>query len=52
MLFGGLQKITAQQIGLSPVLMAAANSSGRRDGQDDRRAEHRRRLHRHRLVRA
>jgi lactate permease len=27
-LFGGLQKITAQQIGLSPVLMAAANSSG------------------------
>ncbi len=27
-LFGGLQKITAQQIDLSPVLMAAANSSG------------------------
>jgi lactate permease len=27
-LFGGLQKVTAQQIGLSPVLMAAANSSG------------------------
>jgi len=27
-LFGGLQKITAQQIGLSPVLMASANSSG------------------------
>jgi lactate permease len=27
-LFGGLQKITAQQIGLSPILMAAANSSG------------------------
>jgi lactate permease len=27
-LFGGLQKITAQQLGLSPVLMAAANSSG------------------------
>jgi lactate permease len=27
-LFGGLQKITAQQIGLSPLLMAAANSSG------------------------
>ena len=27
-LFGGLQKITAEQIGLSPVLMAAANSSG------------------------
>ena len=27
-LFGGLQKVTAQQLGLSPVLMAAANSSG------------------------
>jgi len=27
-LFGGLQKITAEQIGVSPVLMAAANSSG------------------------
>ncbi|MBI3851456.1 MAG: L-lactate permease [Verrucomicrobia bacterium] len=27
-LFGGLQKITAEQIGISPVLMAAANSSG------------------------
>ena len=27
-LFGGLQKVTAQQIGLDPVLMAAANSSG------------------------
>jgi lactate permease len=27
-LFGGLQKITATQLGLSPVLMAAANSSG------------------------
>jgi lactate permease len=27
-LFGGLQKITAEQLNLSPVLMAAANSSG------------------------
>jgi lactate permease len=27
-LFGGLQKITAAQLGLSPTLMAAANSSG------------------------
>jgi lactate permease len=27
-LFGGLQKVTAQQLGLSPVLMAASNSSG------------------------
>jgi lactate permease len=27
-LFGSLQKITAQQLGISPTLMAAANSSG------------------------
>ncbi|MDA9444156.1 lactate permease [Bradyrhizobium sp. CCBAU 51745] len=27
-LFGGLQRISAEQIGVSPVLMAAANSSG------------------------
>ena len=27
-LFGNLQKITAEQLGLSPVLMASANSSG------------------------
>ncbi|WP_019140896.1 L-lactate permease [Noviherbaspirillum massiliense] len=27
-LFGGLQRTTAEQIGLNPVLMAAANSSG------------------------
>ncbi|HEU0094916.1 MAG TPA: L-lactate permease [Rhizomicrobium sp.] len=27
-LFGGLQKITAQQLMLSPILMAAANSTG------------------------
>jgi len=27
-LFGSLQRITAQQLGLSPILMAAANSSG------------------------
>ena len=27
-LFGNLQKITSEQLGLSPVLMAAANSSG------------------------
>lgn len=27
-LFGGLQKITAEQLGISPVLMAAANSAG------------------------
>src|ERR671928_226051 len=27
-LFGGLQRITAEQLGLNPVLMAAANTSG------------------------
>ena len=27
-LFGGLQRVTAEQLGLSPILMAAANSSG------------------------
>ncbi|NMG77230.1 lactate permease LctP family transporter [Aromatoleum diolicum] len=27
-LFGGLQKVTAEQLGLNPVLMASANSSG------------------------
>jgi lactate permease len=27
-LFGGLQRVSAEQLGLSPVLMAAANSSG------------------------
>jgi lactate permease len=27
-LFGNLQKVTAEQLGLSPILMAAANSSG------------------------
>jgi len=28
LLFGGLQKITAQQIGVNPVLTVASNSSG------------------------
>jgi lactate permease len=27
-LFGNLQKVTAERLGLSPILMAAANSSG------------------------
>jgi len=27
-LFGGLQKITAEQLGLSPILMTSANSAG------------------------
>ena len=34
-LFGSLQKITAQQTGVSPILMASANSSGGGDGQND-----------------
>ena len=50
-LFGSLQKITSTQLGLSPILMASANSTGGGDGQDDRCAEHRRRLHRDALVR-
>jgi lactate permease len=27
-LFGNLQKVTAEQLGISPILMASANSSG------------------------
>src|SRR5213075_690615 len=27
-LFGGLQKVTSQQLGLSPILMCGANSAG------------------------
>jgi len=34
-LFGSLQKISAQQVNVSPVLMAAANTTGGGDGQDD-----------------
>ena len=49
-LFGSLQKITAQQIGVQPALMASANSVRRRDGQDDRRPEHRGGQHRHPVV--
>src|SRR5262249_9078680 len=55
-LFGNLQKITSEQIGLSPVLMAAANSSGGVmgkviDGQAIVGAGDRRGIHRHQLVR-
>jgi len=32
-LFGNLQKITSEQLGLSPILMAAAKLVGRRDGK-------------------
>ncbi len=40
-LFGGLQQITARQVGVSPLLAAAANSAGGVDGKDDRCPEHR-----------
>ena len=42
-LFGGLQKITAEQLGLSPDADGGRQQLRRRHGQDDRRAEHRRR---------
>ena len=50
-LFGGLQKITAQQLGLNPVLMAAANSSGGVMGKMIDAQSHRRRLDRDQVVR-
>jgi len=36
-LFGNLQKVTAEQLGLSPVLMACGKFERRRDGKNDRR---------------
>ena len=50
-LFGSLQKISAQQVGVSPILMAAANSGRRCHGQDDRCAEHRGRQYCYPVVR-
>jgi len=50
-LFGNLQRITSEQLGISPILMSAANSSGG-VGQDDRRPVDCRGLNRHQLVRA
>jgi len=55
-LFGGMQKVAAEQLGLSPNLMDLAQSDGRgeqlgwRNGQNDRCAVDRRRLHRDPLV--
>ena len=46
-LFGSLQKMTAQQIGVSPVAHGLGQLRRRRHGQNDRRAQHRRRQHRH-----
>ena len=51
-LFGSLQTITARQVGVSETLYGGGEQLRRRDGQDDRRAEHRRREHRDALVRA
>ena len=50
-LFGSLQRITAEQIGLEPDADGGGEQLGRRDGQDDRRAEHRGGQHRDGLVR-
>ncbi len=41
-LFGSLQKITAQQLGFNPDSHRHGEQHRRRDGEDDRRAEHRR----------
>ncbi len=46
MLFGSLQKITAQQVGVAPISDGRGQQLRRRDGQDDRRPEHRRGQHR------
>ncbi len=51
-LFGNLQTITARQLGINPVLMAAANSSGGVMGKMLDAPEHRRRQHGDELVRA
>ena len=50
-LFGSLQKITAQQVGVSPMSDVGGQQFRRCDGQDDRRAKHRGRQHRYRMVR-
>ena len=45
-LFGNLQKVTAEQLGPEPGADGLRQQDRRRDGQDDRRPEHRRREHR------
>jgi lactate permease len=40
-LFGNLQVVTANALGLNPVLTASVNSAAGRDGQDDLDPEHR-----------
>jgi len=41
LLFGNLQRITSEQLGLSPIFDGSGEFLGRCDGQDDRRAIHR-----------
>jgi L-lactate permease len=50
-LFGSLQRITAEQLALNPILMSAAKQLGWRHGQNDRRPEHRGSKHGDVLVR-
>ncbi len=50
-LFGSLQKITAEQLGLEPDADGRRQLLRRRHGQDDRRAVDRRRQHRDAVVR-
>ena len=51
-LFGGLQRVSAEQLHINPILMAAANSSGGVMVKMIGRPEHRRRFHTHEMVRA
>jgi len=39
-LFGNLQVVSAGRLGLDPVLIAAGELGGRRDGEDDQPADH------------
>ena len=50
-LFGSLQKITSQQLGIDPILMTRREQRRRRDGQNGRRAIHHHRHRRHRASR-
>jgi hypothetical protein len=49
-LFGGMQKVAAEQLGPESEPDGRGQQLGRRDGQDDRRPVDRRRLDRHALV--
>ena len=49
-LFGNLQRITAERLGLNPDSDLRVEQHGRRDGEDDRCAEHRRGVGGHRSA--